>query len=34
MDEKDVVVNLIVETFLGSKDELTGALIDGVDSWD
>ena len=34
MDEKDVVVNLIAENDWGSKNELTGALIDGVESWD
>ena len=30
----DVVVNLIEEDIWDSEDELTGALIDEVDSWD
>ena len=30
----DVVVHLIAEKCWGSEDELTGALIDEVESWD
>ena len=30
----DVVINLIAVNIWGSEDELTGALIDEVESWD